>query len=57
MSAPFVADIEDLTWVLPLLQIYRILHECPTCCRYRGHYMSAHVLLNLLNELGKRDKM
>ena len=24
---------------------------------YRGSYMSAHVLLKLLNELGKRDKM
>ena len=24
---------------------------------YRGSYMSAHVLLILLNELGKRDKM
>ena len=23
----------------------------------RGSYMSTHVLLNLLNELGKRDKM
>ena len=23
----------------------------------RGSYMSAHVLLNLLNSLGKRDKM
>ena len=23
----------------------------------RGSYMSAHILLNLLNELGKRDKM
>ena len=23
----------------------------------RGSYISAHVLLNLLNELGKRDKM
>ena len=23
----------------------------------RGSYMSAHALLNLLNELGKRDKM
>ena len=23
----------------------------------RGSYMSAHVLLNLLNELGKRDKI
>ena len=26
-------------------------------CLNRGSYMSAHVLLNLLNELGKRDKM
>ena len=25
--------------------------------RHRGSYMNAHVLLNLLNELGKRDKM
>ena len=24
---------------------------------YKGSYMSAHVLLNLLNELRKRDKM
>ena len=24
---------------------------------HRGYYMSAHVLLNLLNKLGKRDKM
>ena len=24
---------------------------------YRGSYMSAHDLLNVLNELGKRDKM
>ena len=24
---------------------------------YRGSYMSVHVLLNLLNEFGKRDKM
>ena len=29
--------------------------ECHTF--HRGSYMSAHVLLNLLNELGKRDKM
>ena len=24
---------------------------------YRGYYISAHVLLNLFNKLGKRDKM
>ena len=45
MRAPHVADIEVLTGVLPLLQIYT------------GSYMSAHILLNLLNKLGKRDKM
>ena len=27
------------------------------CGRDRGSYMSVHVLLNLLNKLGKRDKM
>ena len=27
------------------------------CFLNRGSYMSVHVLLNLLNELGKRDKM
>ena len=27
------------------------------CVLNRGSYMSAHVLLNLLNELGKTDKM
>ena len=26
-------------------------------CVHRGSYMSAHVLLNLFNELGKRDEM
>ena len=29
----------------------------PLCDVHRGSYMSAHVLLNLLNELRKRDKM
>ena len=27
------------------------------CCIYRESYMSAHVLLNSINESGKRDKM
>ena len=27
------------------------------CCKYRGSHMNAYVLLNLLNEVGKRDKM
>ena len=43
MSAPLIA--------------YIILHGCSSCCRYRGFYMTAHVLMNLLNKLGKRDKM
>ena len=38
-----------LTWCV---HVYHISHTT-----YRGSYMSAHVLLNLLNELGKRDKM
>ena len=33
------------------------LEQCMTVMLYRGSNMSAHVLLNLLNELGKRDKM
>ena len=33
------------------------MDECSSCCRYRGSYINAHVLLNLLNELGKSDKM
>ena len=31
--------------------------HCMTSETNRGSLMSAHVLLNLLNELGKRDKM
>ena len=33
--------------------------DCNACAaiQYRGSYMSAHVLLNLLNELGKRVKL
>ena len=40
MRDPPVADIEELARGLPLLQIYRILHEGSPCCRYRGSYMS-----------------
>ena len=34
----------------------RSLCQIKVCSENRGSYMSAHVLLNLLNELGKRDK-
>ena len=39
--------------LLPIPSSFSILQEKTN----RGSYMSAHVLLNLLNELGKRDKM
>ena len=31
--------------------------DVDSVCTYRGSYISAHCLLNLLNELGKSDKM
>ena len=58
---PLSGDINSSN--LPCL-INTIIHE-HSCThvrssmyiRNRGSYMSAHVLLNLLNKLGKRDKM
>ena len=38
-------------------ELNHILFKLDKIHIYRGSYMSAHVLLNLLNELGKRDKM
>ena len=38
-------------------EIIVIWHMRVTFTIYRGSYIRAHVLLNLLNELGKRDKM
>ena len=37
MSAPLVADIEDLTSI----------HECSPCCRYRGSYMSVPLVADI----------
>ena len=45
-------DIRD--WDQSKLQLITKLWKLTT---YRGSYMSAHVLLILLNELGKRYKM
>ena len=36
---------------------HQVSHSLSRHSRYIGSYMSAHVLLNLLNKLGKRDKM
>ena len=41
-------DLVCIFYILSILHAHGI---------YRGSNMSAHVLLNLLNELGKRDKM
>ena len=57
-EALLVAHSTLLKNLMSWLKLYRYLwdkilqHQC-----YRGSYMSVHVLLNLLNELGKRDKM
>ena len=49
-----------LTWV-QILNCNIPVHIAPPPNQlrglHRGSYMSAHDLLNLLNELGKRDKM
>ena len=44
---------------VPPITTYKSPHCLPPYLNLlnRGSYMSAHVLLNLLNELGKRDKM
>ena len=44
-------------WRCPILSAKSDLFTKMAAKFDRGSYMSAHVLLNLLNELGKRDKM
>ena len=41
--------------LVPVTVVVHFLQNCTDI--NRGSYMSAHVLLILLNELGKRDKM
>ena len=36
---------------------HKVALSCWSHILHKGSYMSAHVLLNLLNELGQRDKM
>ena len=47
MSSPLVADIEDLTSVLILLHIKRILYGYSLNCIYRGSYMSAPLVADI----------
>ena len=42
---------------LQITELYMVLEENTLEKRHRGSYMNAHVLLNLLNKLAKRDKM
>ena len=42
---------------VPILTLATSLRKLKNNYINRGSYMSAPVLLNLLNELGKRDKM
>ena len=42
---------------ISIITTTQFLTSCMYCRLYGGSYMIAHVLLNLLNELGKRDKM
>ena len=65
MSHSFLLGVRMVTRILAGIRNRRSgLTYCnmvtDKCCLYvinRGSYMSAHVLLNLINELGKRDKM
>ena len=52
------ASMESLDYLQSFchMDVREYPHDKQTCL-YRGSYTSAHVLLNLLNELGKRDKM
>ena len=40
-----------------MMMNYQLCNCTGSSTLYRGSNMSAHVFLNLLNELGKRDKM
>ena len=52
------SDVEKSSFQKSILQFYvRMGLQRQSYVKNRGSYMSAHLLLNLLNELGKRDKM
>ena len=54
-------NVENGSVALNLIHIYEFFELVIHCNRspslYRGYYMSAYVLLNLLSKLGKRDKI
>ena len=45
-----------VTWFDPRV-LGKVIYNLQGTKTDRGSYMSAHVLLNLINEMGKRDKM
>ena len=50
-------DAEKSGWCIVFIDGSQIMPANIRVHVYRGYYMSAHALLNLLNELRKRDKM
>ena len=56
-AGPYTGQLKLLYVYIPvwatIIRQLRAVH----CLLYRGSYMKAHVLLNLLNKLGKRDQM
>ena len=52
LSAKFVTSLFKLR-----ITTYSVVRAASAHDVHRGSYMSVHVLLNLLNGLGKRDKM
>ena len=50
-------DAEKSGWCIEFIEGSQIMLANICVHVYRGYYISAHALLNLLNELRKRDKM
>ena len=53
----FVLHVGTARHVIATSYLFPVLQNWEEFSINRGSYMSAHVLLNLLNKLGKRDKM
>ena len=53
----FFTNLVCTTFANKMSQIVDFILQKAAFPKYRGSYMSAHVLLNLLNDFGKRDKM
>ena len=54
---PVIENVNLDEIIIIMCKSYNTMYARKKTYIHRGSYMSAHVLLNLLNELGKRDKM